>query len=108
MNKDTINTACPVTAEVKLGDIMDALKNKKTVTALTDAQVEELNNMCPGAAACKFGALVNDVIAGKTVDTTKLADFKCPAKIAEALQEVIDANKDDDNGDDNGDSDEDA
>lgn len=99
MNKDVINTACPATAEVKLGDIMDALKNKKTVTALTDAQVAALNTMCPGAAACKFGALVNDVIAGKTVDTTKLADFKCPAGVAEALQEIIDANKDDDSDD---------
>ena len=100
MNKTVINTACPTTAEIKLGDIMDALKNKKTVTALTDAQVAALNTMCPGAAACKFGALVNDVIAGKTVDTTKLADFKCPAGVAEALQEIIDSK---DNGDDNGD-----
>lgn len=100
MNKDVINTACPTTAENKLGDILADLKDKKTVTALTNAQVKELNSMCPGAAACKFGTLVNDIIAGNEVDTTKLAEFQCPAKLAEALQEIVNDNNNDDNNDD--------
>lgn len=85
--KDKINTACPNTATCKLGDILEALKNKETVAELTKEQINILNCACPAFEKAQFGTQLNNAIKGETVDTNAPKEIKCPAGIEKYLLE---------------------